>query len=289
MKKKTLPAIVLGLVLLSAAAPLAGGDIYVGGPWGTRIDRLPYIISAPGAYYLGGNLSYAGSGDGITILPMVNHVTLDLMGFTLNGSGSGRYGIYMNGSKNVEIRNGTATGWTTGIREGSIGGMLHRIINVRAVGNTEGIVLEGRGHLVKGCKATATGVNLGIYIANNYGTVSGCTVKNVDGDGIRIGAGIVNDNVVIFTGAHEFHRYGINCTSPGVLIKGNEVSGCYYGIMGGSGLNVIGNTVDVDAVSGRAGFCMIDDYSNLVDQNTVTGAGAHYNDDYNLVQRRVYY
>jgi hypothetical protein len=274
----------LGFVLSSTAA-LADGDIYVGSPWGTRITSIPYLISAPGSYYLGSNLTYTGSGDGIIV--GADNVTIDLMGFALNGSGSGRYGISMYGRKNVEIRNGTTTGWTTGVREESLySGSLHRIINVRAVGNTEGIVLEGRGHLVKGCEATATGVNLGIYIANNYGTVSGCRVKNVDGDGIRVGGGLVSDNVVIFTGTHAFHRYGINCTGAGVLIKGNKVSGCYYGVMGGSGLNVIGNTVD--AASGTTGFYLLDDYSNLLDQNTVTGAGSHYTATTNVVKRNNY-
>jgi hypothetical protein len=285
MKRIALAVLVLCLVLWSAAPTLADGDIYVGGPWGTKITSLPYKIQTSGAYYLGGDLSYAGSGDGITVLPGVNHVTLDLMGFTLNGSGSGRYGIYLYGSENVEIRNGTVTGWITGVREGLTVAMLHRVINVRAVGNTEGIVLEGKGHLVKGCEATATGVNRGIYIVNNYGTVSGCTARNVDGDGIRIGGGLVSGNVVTCTGTGS-NRYGIHCTSPGVLIKGNRVSGSFYGILDGvgNGLNVISNTVD--ASGGTTGIYLNDDYSTLLDQNTITGVGFHYNGPYTKVYQR---
>jgi hypothetical protein len=275
MQRILLPALVLGLVL-SGAVALADGDIYVGGPWGTRIAILPYTITAPGSYYLASNLSYSGSGDGITVATGVNHVTLDLMGFTLNGSGSGGCGIYLNGSKNVEIRNGTVTGWTVGIKENDPSGRLHRIINVRSVGNGGGIDLDGRGHLVKGCELTATSTNKALNIAEQ-GTVNGCTVKGADSYGIYIGNGIISDNVVSSTGIHS-SRTGISVFDPGSLIKSNKVSGCGVGIYSNSyygyGLNVIGNTVDT--ASGTTGIRLADDYSNLLDQNTVTGAGTHY-------------
>jgi hypothetical protein len=271
MKSKLLPVIVLGLLLLSAAAAQADGDIYVGGPWGTKITSLPYEIKTPGSYYLGGNLSYAGSGDGITVAVGVNHVTLDLMGFTINGSGSGRYGIYLNGSKNVEIRNGTVTGWVNGIFEKSSSGMLHRIINVRAVGNGLAIQLSGLGHLVKGCEATATQLYLGILVG--VGTVSGCTVKIVDTGGIG-GGGIISGNVVMGTGTADL-LVGIYSANIGTLIKGNQVSGCKTGIFGSSGKSVIGNTVDTASLT--TGVSLIDESSTLLDQNTVTGAGTHYN------------
>ena len=177
MKRKLLPAIVLGLVLLSAAAALADGDIYVGGPWGTRINSLPFTIKAPGAYYLGGNLSYSGSDTAITVDAGLNHVTLDLMGFTISGSGSGIIGIWMNNSKNVEIRNGTVTAFSTGIYENGFSAKAHRILNVRAVGNTTGIMLYNTGHLVKGCEVRFRRLLRMPFISTGLGTVSGCTVR----------------------------------------------------------------------------------------------------------------
>ena len=117
MPRKLLPALVLGLVLFSAAAALADGDIYVGGPGAPESPACP-IPSPPRAPITWAATSPMPAPATASPSPAgVNHVTLDLMGFTLNGSGSGRYGIYMNGSKNVEIRNGTVTGWATGIRE----------------------------------------------------------------------------------------------------------------------------------------------------------------------------
>ena len=47
----------------------------------TPISSLPYTISQPGSYYLTGNLD--GSSGGIDII--VDNVTLDLMGFTIDG------------------------------------------------------------------------------------------------------------------------------------------------------------------------------------------------------------
>ena len=89
----------LSLYLLSPAAALADGDIYVGGPYGTKITSLPYTISAPGFYYLGGNLTYAGDSSAITI--NADNVTLDLMGFALTSTGSGidNRGIFITGRK----------------------------------------------------------------------------------------------------------------------------------------------------------------------------------------------
>ena len=115
-RKRWLIALV-SLYLLSPAAALADGDIYVSGPYGTKITSLPYTISAPGSYYLGGNLTYAGDSHGITV--NADNVTLDLMGFTLayTGTGTTYSGIYMQGRKNVEIRNGTVRGWVEGVQE----------------------------------------------------------------------------------------------------------------------------------------------------------------------------
>ena len=278
MPRKLLPALVLCLVLFSAAAAQADGDIYVGGPWGTRITSLPCEIKTPGSYYLGGNLLYAGTSNAITISS--DNVTLDLMGFKLERTGAiVPHGIYMTGRTNVEIRNGTLIGWLCGIQESDDSGRLHRIINVRVV--NAAILLKGLGHLVKGCEVTTGQAYVPIDIKT--GTVSGCTLKFVNGLGIAISGGIIRDNVLIGTGTGTFH-YGISGQGNGVLVKGNKVSGCNVGIACNSGWNIIGNTVD--AANGTLGVGLPDNYSNLLDQNTVTGAGTHYS--INLTNTKVY-
>ena len=96
-----------------------------------------------------GNLSYTG-GNGISV--NADDVTIDLMGFRISGGGSGS-GIIASGRKNLEVRNGTLSNWLYGFNA-SVSGTNHRVINVRAEGNSNGINLTGLSHLVKGCTAS---------------------------------------------------------------------------------------------------------------------------------------
>jgi len=273
MKRKLLPVIMLGLVLFRAAAALADGDIYTGGPAGLKITSLPYTISAPGAYYLGGNLTYAGTGNAITINGDVNNVTIDLMGFTITGSGSGT-GISMWHSVNVEIRNGTVTGFTYGIYEQG-GGRGHRVLNVRAAAVTSAIRLIGNCHLVKGCEAITTGttetfMSDAIFIGDS-GTISGCTARFITSTGINMSRGLISGNVVIGSGSAGT---GILAYEKGSVVEGNEVSGCSTGIYITSGVTVIGNSINAPAT---IGIYLSDDRTNMLDQNTVVGSGGfHY-------------
>ena len=185
--------------LLSAAPAWAQGDFYVvaAGPTtvGTKITSLPYTISTPGFYYLTGNLSYSNIfNNGITVNS--DDVTLDLMGFSLSGPGPNSDGdaIYMSGRKNVEIRNGTLSGWHIGIQEDSNSGLRHRVINMRVESMTaNGIDLSGRGHLITGCSVgdcTGNGINL------PGATASGNMVTNC-GIGINLtAAGNVIGNMI---------------------------------------------------------------------------------------------
>jgi hypothetical protein len=268
MPKKLLLVILLGLVLCGPAA-LADGDFYPGGPWGTRINSLPYTISAPGAYYLGGNLSYTG-GNGITIAS--DHVTLDLMGYTITGPGIANNGIYMNGRKNVEIRNGTISGWECGIYEEGAAGVGHRIINVRVEGNKiRGMYLRGDGHLIKGCRATGGGNGLHIESA---GAITGCQVNNSSNSGIIINlTGLISGNVVIGPGGAGTIS-GIYSGSTS-LVLGNEVTDAPTGISCKDGPNnIIGNSVTAN--SGQIGITVSTTQPTLLDQNTVMGNGTHY-------------
>jgi hypothetical protein len=107
MPKKLLLLALLAVALLSGSAVWADGDLYVVGggglPVGTKITSLPacgLTINSPGFYFLGGNQSYSGSANAITIL--ADNVTFDLRGFSLTGPlsapySSGPHGIYMSG------------------------------------------------------------------------------------------------------------------------------------------------------------------------------------------------
>ncbi|MFZ5453192.1 MAG: right-handed parallel beta-helix repeat-containing protein [Thermodesulfobacteriota bacterium] len=271
MKRNILPIIIVSLILFGSAA-LADGDFYGSGPWGTRITSLPYTISAPGAYYLSGNLSYSG-GNGITIAS--DNVTLDLMGYSITGPGGINTGIYMNGRKNVEIRNGTVSGWQDGIYEESSTAMGHRIINIQAEGNSWGVYLDGHGHLIKGCQATGgASAIIGLFIYA-HGTIAGCQVNNFPDQGIEIYCyGLISGNVVIGPGGTGPELRGGIYAGPASLVKGNEVSDAPRGIYCSGGATVIGNTVTAN--SGQVGIQVTTTDPALLDQNAVMGPGTHY-------------
>jgi len=228
---------------------------------GTRITSLPYTISAPGAYYLGGNLSYS-SGNGITIAS--DHVTLDLMGFTLTGPGRANSGIYLHARKNVEIRNGTLSEWEYGIQEDS-SGVGHRVVNIRAENNKNGIWLSGSSHLIKGCRATPGGPGAnGLYIESK-GAIRSCQTYNFSESAIVISSyGTIIGNLVQGGGIYA----GDSC-----LIMGNKVSDAATGIYCLSSASIISNTVMTGL--GQVGI-RISASPVLLDQNTVMGDGTRY-------------
>lgn len=182
---------VLAFCVLMLLPAFAHADFYVipggGAPAGTQIKSLPYTISAPGLYYIKQDLASAAGSDGITIT--ANDVTLDLMGFSLIGPGSGSSsGIYMNGRSNVEIRNGSVRGFGSAGVYAYGGDTGHRVINVRAHGNGySGITLNGKAHLVKDCTSFSN-VGSGMYVEKSS-IVLNCTTFNNTYNGIEIGVG----------------------------------------------------------------------------------------------------
>ena len=222
MKRKIWLWALVGAVLLSNGAARAQDDFYViaAGPTavGTKITSLPYTINSPGFYYLTGNLSYSGSSNGITVSS--DDVTLDLMGFSLSGPGSSTssYAIYMNNRKNVEIRNGTVSGWHVDIYEDGSSALRHRVINIRVENATIGIRLNGDGHLIKGC---TVGNFSGLGIEADAGSIIGNTVNNNSSSetGIYIlttDPNLVTQNTVTGPGTRFFSPGGsVNISNAG--------------------------------------------------------------------------
>jgi len=281
MKRVTWLLALVGAVLLSAC-PVPADDLYVvvgarPAP-GTKITSLPYEIKTSGYYYLTGNLTNTNTGaggGGITV--SANDVTLDLMGFTLTGPGSETGyldGILLTSDKiNVEVRNGTVSGWYSGVEQynGSTG-THHRVIGIRANGNTYGVWLGGSNHLIKGCTASqgTFGSGTGLRIAGT-GTISDSTVRGFSYDGIYIGGGKVSGNLVL------------NCPGKGIVasavatISDNSVSNCgagtgNAGISGAGGGSITGNAVLAN--TGQTGVLI--NNGNMFDQNSLSGAGTHW-------------
>ena len=237
MKRKYWLLMLVFAVLLNGSPVLADGDFYVvavGGGVGTKITSLPYTISTPGFYYLGGNLSF-DSGNGITV--NTDNVTIDLMGFCLSGTNNG-YGIYMGGRKNVEIRNGVVSGWNIGICEaiGPDDSHGHRIFNIRAADNVNGIALAGRDNLIKGC-TVLNSTNHGIHL-NNIGTISNNVVNNCLLGILAYGGNVIGNTVTCNSGQTGI-SFSSN-TSTYIMVDQNTVNGDGTHKSGGSIATVYG-------------------------------------------------
>ncbi len=120
----------------------------------TPISALPLTITAPGSYYLTGNLTGTAGQDAITI--NADNVAIDLNGFTLSGPGGA--GITSAANQRLRVRNGTIEGFTSGIRA------VNALVFVQDVqlanNNLEGINV-GPGSIVQSCSVRNSGTSNG--------------------------------------------------------------------------------------------------------------------------------
>ena len=225
-----------------------------------------FTISTSGSYYLSGDRSCSGTG--ITV--NTDNVTIDLCGYSLTGSGSGTYyGIYMNGRKNVEIRNGTIRSFGShGIYENNgVNGECHRVINIRAAGNGgSGIFLISQGNLIKDCTSRDNVYN-GIY-AGVSSTLVGNTVFQNSLDGIITAEGCLIDGNV----AGDNGNSGIHAYSGSTIINNTSYHNTQNGIKGDAyGVTILNNTVRSNNTSNSSSYAGIYATSDsVVRGNTVT-------------------
>ena len=152
-------------------------------------NNAVYVISGAGSYYLSANLNVPSGKTGIHIL--YGGVTLDLRGFTINGSDTAQTAIVTTGDS--VIRNGQLVGWGTGVSQSNFvlgGSCVVEDLVIR--GANGGVVGTSNPNLkVRRCE---------IYVSGNgivsYGEVTDCYVS---------GAGIA------YAGSARFTR----CTAVG--------------------------------------------------------------------------
>jgi len=216
----------------------------------TPISSVPFTITAPGSYYLTGNMTLA-TGAAITISS--SNVTLDLMGFTLQGGGSAsdNRGVYTpysttNNYNNIKILNGAITGF------GSAGIYLDNYLS-------KNVLIENIHSSHNG--AGDSGGGYGIWSGASSTRVIGCSSSENANRGIKVGTGsLVKDNTV-----HSNGYYGIDA-AQGVRVVDNAVySNDNIGILTLNGATVTGNSVVNNKGSGiRVGS------SSTVVSNSVT-------------------
>ena len=216
------------------------------------ITALPYNIAVPGSYYLPANLFGNTAGQsGITV--SVSDVTIDLEGFTLRGGPGSVNGIVLTpGTKVVNVRNGTVSGWGGGgIVAGSAGSSLFEALSL--VGNAQygmlvgGDTADASNNIVRNCAASANGI--GVQFAGS-GLVEDCTVRN-------------NTEGFVISGSGATLR---NSTASTNQLTGATVSGVRNRIEGN---NFTGNNTSNDGTSG-AGL-LVPGTNNIVVSNSASG------------------
>ncbi|MBI5290042.1 MAG: right-handed parallel beta-helix repeat-containing protein [Chloroflexi bacterium] len=241
-------SVLLVLVLLTMLAVLGvlatgvtGGPLDPPGPPGstdsvrlpgTPISELPYTITESGNYYLTRNLTASSTGNGITI--SVNHVTLDLMGFTLDGnkvpigSGSGS-GIAQSGLiplRYVTVKNGTIVRWgNSGVNlpETIFGRYEDLTLPFNGGFGPDGVGLwVGSGSIIERVEADHNaGDGIRVSLVGSGGGATGGAVRDSNsgqngGDGLQL-----EDSMMIIDG-NTFIKNGQNTGGAGIRISGSD-------------------------------------------------------------------
>jgi len=224
-----------------------------------------FLIIQPGSYYLTTNVVGVSSEHGINI--SANNVTLDLNGFSVQGSSSALDAIYIHaGYTNVTVRNGNISGWgnTSPFYGFGIECYANNVIleRLKVSANRYGIYLDSSG-VVRDCNYYNNASN-GVYVAT--GTVSGCEALNNAANGIYVVTGAVSDCVALNNVSYGI-EVGNNCTVRDCTSDNN-----YDGIfVNGSYSQITGNTCSGNSDSGIE----IPLTKDRIDDNTVGDNGSY--------------
>ncbi len=246
-------------------------------PGAQPILELPYEINEPGSYCLIQNLIHTDRYTNAIVVD-ANNVTIDLGGYSIIGPTTSYNetcnGIYMDGRRNIEIRNGTITNFpNSGIfsdmtdPNGLASGI--RIISVRVTSmGAEGIFLNGFHHTIRNCTVTNTQLEL----EQGYGGITCASLCSVTGNMVS------RHNII-----------GIN-TLAGCTIQDNTIGECSYGVITDDACRIINNTIDSafdgiwiseasgclikgNTISECAGYGInVEGFDNAIEENLVTSS-----------------
>jgi hypothetical protein len=272
MKHDTLRTLAacLGATLLGVAsgARAVDGVLEINDASIVAAGGYPGAITAPGSYVLTGNLTPPPGINGLNVL--APDVTLDLNGFEIVGGGGGATGISNLGPPGLTVRNGSVTGFGTGISAGA----TSKIFHVHAGFNT-GTGISGSGCLI--VESTSAGNATGIQADR-------CKLEdNVVGGNSGIGivgmSNVIVHNNVIGNGGGGILTLGGSTIQENV-IQSNTVFGISDGIFGPppppppppmpSRNDVRGNTINNNGgAAGGPGVSLT--MPSLINDNTVSG------------------
>jgi hypothetical protein len=216
-------ALIASLTLLPAMPAFAAGEVLIthakanaGNVTPGDTAGYPVTISIPGKFQLASNLYVAVNKIGIQVTG--KNVTIDLNGFTLEGSDVAWYGVV--GSLNaVTIENGTITQFKFDGINGSAG-KYWIVDNVRSIENGRDGVVLGTHALVKS-SVVAGNIARGIY-ADSYAVIQGNTVSSNGSSGVEARGSTVVGNAISFNGAYGLEGFGFTGYSGNTLTYNHQ-------------------------------------------------------------------
>jgi len=221
----------------------------------TAITNLPFTITESGFYFLKTNLTLDTPGvDGIVV--KADKVGIDCFGFSIQGPGerSGHGVVQDVTNRYFMLANATLSGWRgEGTYAVHAEGGANRIENVKAIGNSKGI-LCGDSSTIIACvvQSNATkGTGFGIY-AYTGSEVSDCDVSDVAGRlysyGIRVDANSIVRGCTVLNVRSEGPCYGIYAGAV-CRITDCDVRFCRGGVEPSSGIRAMGTSVLLENVA----------------------------------------
>jgi len=217
------------------------------------ITFVPFEIIEEGVYCFTGNLETTNE-SAITI--SADNVTINLNGWTLDGSSSGNttesYGIFAYQRKNITIRNGTIRGYLSGIllsdESPYTTSQGHLIEDIRSDKNTmRGIVVAGRDYIVRRNHIIDTGGSsevgfiVGIFLVGPSGHVLNNDISKTTGDSVNEARALhlseahgtlVEGNRIDDVSSDTGTTRGIHIQSSNdVLVRGNNITNLDSGII----------------------------------------------------------
>ena len=243
MKWKLPAAVILAAMLTwAASAGAVDGTIEINQAKVLAAGGFPYIIGASGSYRLTSDLTVSSaSADAIHVT--VNHVTIDLNGFSITTSSSGANGINGSSAATLTVENGTINGFGTAGVQVAINGIVR---NVHADGNGSGIV-GGNNTVIEGCTANNSTSAIGLTCSG------GCAISGNTANGNNVGIECSGNGCVISGNTANANLIqGITCGGSGCLISGNTAFNNGTGIFAndattGYGGNVLKNTTNISS------------------------------------------
>jgi hypothetical protein len=260
--------------VLAVLALLTGLPAFAETTIGPAINTLPYTINKAGVYHLAKNLGYDGI-DGAAITVKVPQVVIDMNGYQIecaSGTSNTAIGITCTDIARVTVKNGTITGFRSGISLDSNGATVTGML--LTTNYASGITVNGNDAQITGNRVfntggapdatdRATGISL---------TGTDCTVTNND---------VQNTYVPDLTGHYATGIRLSDCvnlclTNNRVLDTqpANPVNAIATGIATVSSLNLIylGNVV----ISAEIGFDLTGGGSGEYGENTTTNDTVTY-------------